>query len=47
VYNLDMTTYPLPSDQLWHSLKEGSEFFQHEGDIYKTLRRLVDELNSC
>ena len=40
-----MTTYPLPSDQLWHSLKEGSEFFQHEGDIYETLRRLVDELN--
>ena len=40
-----MTTYPLPSDQLWHSLKEGSEFFQHEGDIYETLRRLVDELD--
>ncbi len=40
-----MTTYPLPSDQLWHSLKEGSEFFQHEGDIYETLRRLVEELN--
>jgi hypothetical protein len=45
VYNLDMTTYPLPSDELWHSLKEGSEFFQHEGDIYETLRRLVDELD--
>jgi hypothetical protein len=40
-----MTTYPLPSDQLWRSLKEGSEFFQHEGDIYATLRRLVDELD--
>ena len=40
-----MTTYPLPSDPLWHSLKEGSEFFQHEGDIYATLRRLVDELD--
>jgi hypothetical protein len=40
-----MTTYPLPSGQLWHSLKEGSEFFQHEGDIYATLRRLVDELD--
>ena len=40
-----MTSYPLPSDQLWHSLKEGSEFFQHEGDIYETLRRLVDELD--
>jgi hypothetical protein len=40
-----MTTYPLPSDPLWHSLKEGSEFFQHEGDIYETLRRLVDELD--
>ena len=40
-----MTTYPLPSDHLWHSLKEGSEFFQHEGDIYETLRRLVDELD--
>lgn len=39
-----MTTYPLPSDQLWHSLREGTEFFQHEGDIYETLRRLVDEL---
>jgi hypothetical protein len=45
VYNLDMTTYPLPSDELWHSLKEGSEFFQHESDIYETLRRLVDELD--
>ena len=40
-----MTTYPLPSDQLWRSLKEGSELFQHEGDIYATLRRLVDELD--
>ncbi len=40
-----MTTYPTPSDQLWHSLKEGSEFFHHEGDIYETLRRLVDELD--
>jgi hypothetical protein len=40
-----MTTYPLPSDQLWRSLKEGSEFFQHEGDIYETLRRLVEELD--
>jgi len=40
-----MTTYPLPSDQLWHSLKEGSQFFQHEGDIYETLRRLVGELD--
>ncbi len=40
-----MTPYPLPSDQLWHSLKEGSEFFQHQGDIYETLRRLVDELD--
>jgi hypothetical protein len=40
-----MTTYPLPSDQLWHSLKEGSEFFHHEGDIYETLRHLVDELD--
>jgi hypothetical protein len=40
-----MTTYPLPSDQLWHSLKEGSEFFQHKGDIYETLRRLVEELD--
>ncbi len=40
-----MTTYPPPSDQLWHSLKEGSEFFQHEGDIYETLRRLVSELD--
>jgi hypothetical protein len=45
VYNRHMTTYPLPSDQLWRSLKEGSEFFQHEGDIYETLRRLVDELD--
>jgi hypothetical protein len=45
VYNRNMTTYPLPSDQLWRSLKEGSEFFQHEGDIYATLRRLVDELD--
>jgi hypothetical protein len=45
VYNHRMATYPLPSDQLWHSLKEGSEFFQHEGDIYETLRRLVDELD--
>ena len=45
VYNQNMTTYPLPSDQLWHSLKEGSEFFQHEGDIYETLRRLVEELD--
>ena len=40
-----MTAYPLPSDPLWHSLKEGSEFFQHEGDIYETLRRLVDQLD--
>ena len=40
-----MTSYLLPSDQLWHSLKEGSEFFHHEGDIYETLRRLVDELD--
>ena len=40
-----MTTYPLPSDQLWHSLKEGSEFFQHEGNIYETLRRLIEELD--
>ena len=40
-----MTTNPLPSDPLWRSLKEGSEFFQHEGDIYATLRRLVDELD--
>jgi hypothetical protein len=32
-------------NQLWHSLKEGSEFFHHEGDIYETLRRLVDELD--
>jgi hypothetical protein len=39
-----MTAYPLPSDPLWHSLKEGSEFFQHEGDIYEALRRLIDEL---
>jgi hypothetical protein len=45
VYNHRMTTYPLPSDQLWHSLKEGSEFFQHEGDIYETLRCLVEELD--
>lgn len=45
VYNRSMTTYPLPSDELWHSLKEGSEFFHHEGDIYETLRRLVDELD--
>jgi hypothetical protein len=40
-----MTTYPVPADPLWHSLKEGSEFFRHEGDIYETLRRLVDELD--
>ena len=40
-----MATYPLPSDQLWRSLKEGSEFFHYEGDIYETLRHLVDELN--
>ena len=39
-----MTTCPQPSDQLWHSLKEGSEFFRHEGDVYETLRRLVEEL---
>ena len=45
VYNRNMTTYPLPSDRLWHSLKEGSEFFQHAGDIYETLRRLADELD--
>jgi len=45
VYNHSMTTYPLPSDQLWHSLKEGNQFFQHEGDIYETLRQLVDELD--
>jgi hypothetical protein len=35
----------LPSDQLWHSLKEGNEFFHHAGDIYETLRCLVDELD--
>ncbi len=40
-----MTIYPLPSDQLWHNLKEGSQFFRQEGDIYETLRRLVDELD--
>ncbi len=45
VYNHIMTPYPLPSDQPWHSLKEGTELFQHEGDIYETLRRLVDELD--
>ncbi len=45
VYNHGMTTYLLPSDQLWRSLKEGSEFFRREGDIYETLRRLVDELD--
>ena len=45
VYNHNMTTYPLPSGQFWHSLKEGSEFFQHEGDICDTLRRLAEELD--
>ncbi len=40
-----MTTYPLPPGQLWHSLKEGSEFFHQEGDIYETLRRLIGELD--
>jgi hypothetical protein len=37
-----MTAGPLPSDWLWRSLKEGSEFFQHEVDIYATLRHVVN-----
>jgi len=34
------------STSLWEDYREGSRFFMKEGDVYETLRRLVDRLES-